>query len=157
MRRDRPLRARRRSTLVALGLLAVLVAAAGCVGAPSADFGTADRSATTTGATTTDAATPTTRPLPEPPEELTREAVTGFVVEREEAVLYNRLVADHDRVRVGCEVRSVNRTADGFRMRVGCGTSTYDYDPEADVTAHGDGFSRAVYVVNESGAWRSEP
>lgn len=146
----------------ALGLLAVSVAlvvvTAGCVGVPTPP----SQPGTTTGPTTTTTppgsttAQPTTKPLPEPPDEVTRESVTAFAVEREEAVVYNREIPGNDRVVVNCEVRSANRTDDGFRVRVGCGISTYDYHPDEDVTAHGDGFSRAVYVVNESGVWRSE-
>lgn len=127
-------------------VLAVVVALAGCTAAPVADD--AEPVTTTTPATTSE--TPTPKPLPEPPDELTRESVTEFVVAHEEALLYNREIAGNDRVNVGCEVRSANRTGDGFRVRVGCGISTYDYLPEEDVTAHGDGFSRATYLVNES-------
>ncbi len=131
--------------------VALVVALAGCTAAPAADPGTAT---TTPPASTT--GTPTPKPLPKPPDSLTRESVTEFVVEHEEALLYNREIAVNDRVNVGCEVRAANRTGDGFRVRVGCGISTYDYLPDEDVTAHGDGFSRAIYVVNESGVDRTE-
>jgi outer membrane receptor protein involved in Fe transport len=137
---------------LALCLLALLAAVAGCVGAPTAPAS----DGTTTTPTTTATQTPTTRALPEPPDAVTRETATAFAVEREEAVVYNREIPGNDRVVVNCEVRSANRTADGFRVHLGCGFSTYDYHPDEDVTAHGDGFSRAVYVVNESGVSRSE-
>lgn len=135
--------------------VALLVVLAGCAGA-SLPADEPDAVTTTTTSPTTTTGEPTTMPLPEPPDELTHENVTAFVVAHEEALLYNRAIADHDRANVGCEVRWANRTGDAFRVRVGCGVSTYDYHADDDVTAVGDGFSRAVYVVNESGVDRTE-
>lgn len=161
-----------RAATVALAALLVL---AGCLGGPAgspADPGTTGRSPTptttspapATATTTSPAAPPTTpgtlspKPVPEKPDDLTAESVRAFVVAYEEAYVYNRAVEDgsYDRVNVACGVRSLNRTAGAFRVRVECGISTYRWDSDARATLHGDGFARATYLVEESATVRRD-